>query len=68
MAVWDADAPQALAGPFLTAAVGWWLLMLCAMAAGMVMLGGYTRLTHSGLSMVRRQLRRRPAAEGANGA
>ena len=34
-------------------AVGWWLLALCAMVAVMVLLGGYTRLTHSGLSMVR---------------
>ncbi len=33
-------------------AVGWWLLVLCAMVVGMVLLGGYTRLTHSGLSMV----------------
>ena len=34
-------------------AVGWWLLILCAMVFVMVLLGGYTRLTHSGLSMVR---------------
>jgi cytochrome c oxidase assembly protein subunit 15 len=33
-------------------AVGWWLLVLCALVVGMVLLGGYTRLTHSGLSMV----------------
>jgi cytochrome c oxidase assembly protein subunit 15 len=33
-------------------AVGWWLLVLCTMVVGMVLLGGYTRLTHSGLSMV----------------
>jgi len=33
-------------------AVGWWLLALCGIVVGMVLLGGYTRLTHSGLSMV----------------
>lgn len=36
-------------------AVGWWLLVLCGMVVVMVLLGGYTRLTHSGLSMVRWQ-------------
>ena len=41
-------APAADTSP----AVGWWLLALCAMVAVMVLLGGYTRLTHSGLSMV----------------
>ena len=34
-------------------AVGWWLVVLCGMVVAMVLLGGYTRLTHSGLSMVR---------------
>ena len=29
-----------------------WLLVLCAMVFAMVILGGVTRLTHSGLSMV----------------
>lgn len=32
--------------------VGVWLLLCCAMIAVMVILGGFTRLTHSGLSMV----------------
>ncbi|NIR29887.1 MAG: heme A synthase [Gammaproteobacteria bacterium] len=32
--------------------VGAWLLVCCAMVAIMVVLGGVTRLTHSGLSMV----------------
>ncbi len=34
-------------------AVGWWLAALCGMVVVMVLLGGYTRLTHSGLSIVR---------------
>lgn len=33
-------------------AVGWWLIGCCVIVVGMVLLGGYTRLTHSGLSMV----------------
>ena len=32
-------------------AIGYWLLLLCGMTFGMVVLGGLTRLTHSGLSM-----------------
>ena len=32
--------------------VGYWLLILCAMVLVMVILGGVTRLTHSGLSIV----------------
>jgi cytochrome c oxidase assembly protein subunit 15 len=32
--------------------VGYWLLIMCAMVLIMVILGGVTRLTHSGLSMV----------------
>lgn len=32
--------------------VAWWLLTLCAMVIVMVLIGGLTRLTHSGLSMV----------------
>ena len=32
--------------------VGYWLLIMCAMVLVMVILGGVTRLTHSGLSMV----------------
>ena len=34
-------------------AVGWWLGLVSASIFGMVVLGGYTRLTKSGLSMVR---------------
>lgn len=34
------------------AVVGGWLLALCAMVLVMVVIGGLTRLTHSGLSMV----------------
>ena len=33
-------------------AVAWWLLAIATMILVMVMLGGLTRLTHSGLSMV----------------
>ena len=33
-------------------AIALWLLILCAMVFVMVVLGGLTRLTHSGLSMV----------------
>ena len=32
--------------------VGGWLFMTAATVLGMIVLGGYTRLTHSGLSMV----------------
>jgi len=34
-------------------AMGWWLMGCSAMVAGMVVLGGVTRLTGSGLSMVK---------------
>jgi cytochrome c oxidase assembly protein subunit 15 len=34
-------------------AVGWWLATVCGSIFGMVAVGGYTRLTKSGLSMVR---------------
>jgi cytochrome c oxidase assembly protein subunit 15 len=52
-----APAPAAPGGrftppPTTSRAVGWWLIVLCGMVVVMVMLGGYTRLTHSGLSMV----------------
>jgi len=33
-------------------AIGIWLLIICAMVAAMVLVGGLTRLTNSGLSMV----------------
>ncbi len=32
--------------------IAWWLIAVAALVAAMVLLGGYTRLTHSGLSMV----------------
>jgi cytochrome c oxidase assembly protein subunit 15 len=32
--------------------VAWWLLAVALLVAAMVLLGGFTRLTHSGLSMV----------------
>ena len=32
--------------------VGWWLIAMCAMVFVMIIIGGVTRLTHSGLSMV----------------
>ncbi|MCG6871706.1 MAG: COX15/CtaA family protein [Gammaproteobacteria bacterium] len=32
--------------------IGWWLLTVCALVFAMVVLGGVTRLTHSGLSIV----------------
>lgn len=35
-----------------TRPVGWWLLVCCALVFAMVVLGGVTRLTGSGLSMV----------------
>ena len=34
-------------------AVGWWLLLTAGTVFFMIILGGYTRLSHSGLSMVR---------------
>ena len=33
-------------------AVAWWLLACCALVFAMVVVGGITRLTHSGLSIV----------------
>ncbi|MCZ6467883.1 MAG: COX15/CtaA family protein, partial [Alphaproteobacteria bacterium] len=44
----EAQAPAA-GRPKVIAA---WLLALCAMVFAMVVLGGVTRLTHAGLSMV----------------
>lgn len=50
-----ADAEPALrpAAPavFDQPAVGWWLLAVCALVWGMVLVGGATRLTDSGLSI-----------------
>ncbi|TAN43879.1 MAG: hypothetical protein EPN26_17140, partial [Rhodospirillales bacterium] len=39
-------------GPRVSAAIAAWLLLCCGMVFVMVVLGGLTRLTHSGLSMV----------------
>ncbi len=39
-------------GPGADAAIGVWLLTCAAMVFGIVIIGGITRLTHSGLSMV----------------
>ncbi len=33
-------------------AIAWWLFVCCALVFAMVVLGGATRLTHSGLSIV----------------
>ncbi len=50
----DVTVPSAAASPRRAArrAIGVWLLVCCAMVFVMVVLGGVTRLTHSGLSMV----------------
>ncbi len=48
-------APVAVTGDRPSAsrrAIGVWLLVCCAMVFAMVVIGGVTRLTHSGLSMV----------------
>jgi cytochrome c oxidase assembly protein subunit 15 len=47
----DADAPAAAAGG-RRAVIATWLLLLSAMVFAMVVIGGLTRLTHSGLSIV----------------
>ena len=46
------DAPSP-ARPAPAAAVGWWLIACAALVWAMVVVGGVTRLTGSGLSMVR---------------
>lgn len=45
-------ARAALATPRADRAIAWWLLVCCALVFAMVVLGGVTRLTGSGLSMV----------------
>ena len=45
-----APAPRAAPGP---GAVAWWLLAVAGLVFAMVVVGGITRLTESGLSMVR---------------
>ncbi len=42
----------AAAAPQQNRGVGWWLLACCALVFAMVVVGGVTRLTHSGLSIV----------------
>ena len=45
-------AHAALETPRRDRAIAWWLLICCALVFAMVVLGGVTRLTGSGLSMV----------------
>jgi cytochrome c oxidase assembly protein subunit 15 len=45
-------AGQIATGWDVPRAVGWWLIACAALVFAMVVLGGVTRLTHSGLSMV----------------
>jgi len=47
-----AIAPGEFAAPVRARAVGWWLLCCCGLLLALVMLGGATRLTESGLSIV----------------
>lgn len=47
-----AVSASASVSPFATKVVGWWLLGCGGMVFGAVVLGGVTRLTESGLSMV----------------
>ncbi|MBN8974819.1 MAG: COX15/CtaA family protein, partial [Rhizobiales bacterium] len=44
--------PGASAAPARIRAVRWWLVILAALIALMVLVGGATRLTESGLSIV----------------
>jgi len=44
--------PTPPATPASARAIAYWLLGVCAMVFVMVVLGGVTRLTHSGLSIV----------------
>lgn len=48
----DLNAASGRGQPLAPRAVAVWLLACCGMLAVMVLLGGLTRLTHSGLSMV----------------
>jgi cytochrome c oxidase assembly protein subunit 15 len=49
----SASDPAAANGPgAFDRPIGLWLLLCCAMVFGIVIIGGITRLTHSGLSMV----------------
>jgi len=51
IAMTQRNMPMA-ATPAGTHAVAWWLLACCALVFAMVVVGGVTRLTHSGLSIV----------------
>lgn len=44
--------PASRSAPGARRAIGWWLVACCALLFAMVVVGGATRLTHSGLSMV----------------
>src|SRR5579859_6907976 len=46
------DANETMQSPAPQRAVAWWLLACCALIFAMVVVGGITRLTHSGLSIV----------------
>jgi cytochrome c oxidase assembly protein subunit 15 len=48
----DGVGASAPAGSRRAAAIAWWLIGIAVLVFGMVILGGATRLTHSGLSMV----------------
>ena len=48
----NTTAVAARDGGRATRAVAWWLLACCALVLTMVVVGGVTRLTHSGLSIV----------------
>ena len=48
----NADADAATASARRDGPIGWWLLVCCVLIFAMVVLGGVTRLTGSGLSMV----------------
>ncbi|QJR14323.1 COX15/CtaA family protein [Usitatibacter palustris] len=47
-----AGSPAGEGVPAAPRAVAWWLLACCALVFAMVVVGGITRLTHSGLSIV----------------
>ncbi|RKP03187.1 hypothetical protein CXG81DRAFT_9845 [Caulochytrium protostelioides] len=50
------SAPASSLPPSSSRAVGWWLLALAALVFGIVVVGGLTRLTESGLSITEWQL------------
>lgn len=46
------NAPEAQSRAGAHDAIAWWLLACCALVLAMIVVGGVTRLTHSGLSIV----------------